>query len=170
MEILREGVLDAGAVERMREVNILFVCTGNSCRSPMAAGFCKMALAEKLGCSVDQLAEKGYKVLSAGIMAGDDFPAAPEAVQACYEASVDISGHRSRLTTAELVNRADYIYVMDSSHHHAVKNLAPQKAAQMVLLSKEGDIEDPIGMPIETYRKCAKQIARCVQERMDEIF
>lgn len=170
LEILREGVLDAGAVKRMRQVNILFVCTGNSCRSPMAEGFCQRELAEKLGCSVDQLAEKGYKIISAGILAGCGAPATPEAVQACQEASVDISGHRTQLTTAELVYEADYIFAMDASHLHAVNNLAPYRSAQTVLLSKEGNIADPIGMPIGTYRKCARLIARSVQERLKEIF
>jgi len=54
MQVLRKGVLDEELLQRMRSVNILFVCTGNTCRSPMAEGLCRRKLAEKLSCSVDQ--------------------------------------------------------------------------------------------------------------------
>ena len=170
LEVIREGVYEARMIEQMRGVTILFVCTGNSCRSPMAEGICNRELSEKLGCSVDQLGEKGYKVVSAGIMAGTGFSATPEAIQACSEESVDISDHRSQPVTMDLINRADFIYVMDSSHRHAVLNLASHKAGQIEFLSKQVDITDPIGMSIGTYRKCANLIAQSIEERLGELF
>jgi len=175
LEILREGVLDEGTVRRMRTVTILFVCTGNICRSPMAEGFGKQILAEKLGCSVDDLAEKGYKIISAGIMAYDGAEVSPEAIKACEEANVDIRSHGSRYLTADMLEQADCVYVMDRTHHRAVMELAASRGMRNLdrrldFLSKEGDIADPIGMSLDTYRRCAKKIARSVRERLDEIL
>jgi len=175
LEILREGVLDEPAVRRMRTVTILFVCTGNVCRSPMAEGFAKKILAEKFGCSVDDLSEKGYKVESAGVMACDGAEASPEAIKACGEAGVDIRGHGARYVTADMLERADFVYVMDRTHHRAVMELAAPRSKQdlgrrLDFLRPDGEIADPIGMSLDTYRSCAKEIAKCVRERLDEIL
>jgi len=175
LEILREGVLDEGTVRRMRTVTILFVCTGNICRSPMAEGFGKEMLAAKLGCSVDDLAEKGYKIESAGVMAYDGAEASPEAIKACSEAGVDIRGHEARYLTAAMLERADIVYVMDRTHRQAVMELAVPGSKQNLgrrldFLSQDGEIADPIGMSLETYRSCAKQISEGVRARLDEIL
>lgn len=175
LEILREGVLDAGTVRRMRTVTILFVCTGNACRSPMAEGFGKQMLAEKLGCSVDALSEKGYKVESAGVMAYDGAGASPEAIKACQEAGVDIRGHEARYLTADMLERSDFVYVMDRTHHRAVMELAGSMSKQdlgrrLDFLRPDGEIADPIGMSLETYRSCAQEIAQSVRERLNEIL
>ena len=174
LEILREGVLDEGTVRRMRTVTILYVCTGNICRSPMAEGFSKEILAEKLGCSVDDLSEKGYKIESAGVMASDGASASAEAIQACSEAGVDIRGHGSRYLTADMLERADFVYVMDRTHRRAVMELSAPGSKQdlgrrLDFLNQDGDIADPIGMTLETYRSCAKQIAKSVRARLSEI-
>jgi len=170
MEVVREGVLDAGTIQRMRSVTILFVCTGNSCRSPMAVGFCRKELAEKLGCSVDQLEEKGYKIISAGSAAFDGASASPESIEVCREGQADISEHRSGALTAGLLNQADLIYVMDNSHLRAVERIAPDAANRTCLLAEDGEIGDPIGMPLERYRQCGQQIAAEVRKRLEEFF
>ena len=169
MEIIRPGVLDEAALKRMRSLTILFVCTGNSCRSPVAAGLCRKELAEKVGCSIDELPKKGYKVLSAGVLAFDGGPASDQAVQVSREAGVDISGHRVQRVTPELLGRADYVFVMDHSHLQEVTAASPNVQDRTMLLDGDREVADPIGAGIEVYRACAKQIASGLRERLQGI-
>jgi len=87
-DILREGVYSAKEVAGMSTVNILFVCTGNTCRSPMAEGLCRKYLSEKLGCKLDALDRMGYKVSSAGVMSISNLPASAESVAFCASEGV----------------------------------------------------------------------------------
>jgi protein-tyrosine phosphatase len=170
MQIIRPGVLDADSLDRMRSLNILFVCTGNTCRSPMAEGICRYYLAKKLSCSVDQLDARRYKINSAGTMSFNGSPATPEAIQACQEIGVDVSGHRARILTIDLVNQADYIFVMESYHSQTVLNLDPQAEAKTSLLGGREQVSDPIGMSVDGYRKSVQAIKQYVTERLDELF
>ena len=134
----------------------------------MAEGFFRKRLSEKLLCPVDQLDEKGYKALSAGVMACNGTPASPEAIMACREKGIDISGHQARLLTDNLLNEADYIFVMDTSHYAAVQRLSQQAISRTALLAIDREIDDPIGMPLDTYRRCLEQIACGVDEQLDK--
>jgi glycine hydroxymethyltransferase len=135
---------------------ILFVCTGNVCRSPMAEGLFRHAV-------------KGrgeFRVLSAGVGAIEGQPASAFAVQALAELGIDISAHRSRMLTAELVNQADYIFGMTHGHVEAITLLYPQAAEKAFLLREfdetldvfEKDIPDPIGGSFDVYLECRDQI------------
>src|ERR1017187_3666369 len=103
---------------------ILFVCTGNVCRSPMAEGIFRQAVQGR----------GEYRALSAGLGAAEGQPPSAYAVQAVKELGIDISGERSHMLTAELVQQADYIFGMTHSHLDTVAMLYPQAAEKSFLL------------------------------------
>jgi len=166
IEVLRTGVLDQGTIERMRRLTILFVCTGNTCRSPMAEGFGRATLAKKFSCPVDKLDEKGYKVVSAGVIACSGVGATSEAVEACREMGNDISRHEARPLTPDLIRQADCIFAMDRSHYRVVVGMVPEAAGRTTLLIEDSDIVDPLGGSLEFYRDCAGRIADGVNRRL----
>src|SRR5215470_16822813 len=135
---------------------ILFVCTGNVCRSPMAEGLFRTAVRGR----------GDFCVLSAGVGAIDGQPPSAYAVQALRELGIDISQQRSRMLTADLVNQADYIFGMTHSHIDTVMMLYPSAAEKTFLLREfdetldqfEKDISDPIGGSFEVYLNCRDQI------------
>ncbi len=169
LEILRPGVYSQAELEAMSEVKFLFVCTGNTCRSPMAKGMFRKYLAEKLQCEVDHLDKKGYKVISAGVMNMTGSPASAEAVAACAAKGVDIKAHKSRTLTREVVEESDFIFAMARTHCERVAALSPEAADKCVLLAGEKEIPDPIGQPQEVFNECAGLIEEAVRERIGEL-
>ena len=135
---------------------VLFVCTGNVCRSPMAEGLFRKAAAGR----------GDYRVLSAGLGAVEGQPPSPYAVQAVRELGIDISDQRSRTLTPELLDQADYIFGMTHNHIDTIMMLYPQAAEKTFLLREfdetldyfEKDISDPIGGSYEIYLNCRDQI------------
>src|SRR5712672_827196 len=135
---------------------VLFVCTGNVCRSPMAEGILRRAIQGR----------GTYRVLSAGLGAMEGQPPSPYAVQAVKELGIDISGNRSRMLTPDLVRQADYIFGMTHSHIDTVMMLYPHASEKTFLLREfdetldlfEKDISDPIGGSYQVYLNCRDQI------------
>jgi L-threonylcarbamoyladenylate synthase len=168
VHVLREGVYTAAELQKMSEVLFLFVCTGNTCRSPMAQGLFRKYLAEKVGCHVDELDGIGYKVLSAGTMNMAGVPASAEAVTAGALRGVDISGHASRHLTRSLIDASDFIFCLAASHYEQVIFLSPDAERKCLLLARDRDIPDPIGQPQEYFDNCAELIEAAVRARISE--
>ncbi|MEK6677526.1 MAG: Sua5/YciO/YrdC/YwlC family protein, partial [Planctomycetota bacterium] len=167
-EVLREGVLDARIIERMAILRILFVCTGNTCRSPMAAGLARKMLAGRIGCAVVDLPVRGVLVESAGTSGGVG-RASTEAVAAMERRGVDLSDHSSSSLKVEMLQQSDYVFAMTRSHRETALAMVPSAADRIHLLIDEEDIQDPMGSSIQEYDVCAEKIAKGLEKRMREI-
>ena len=140
-------------------MKILFVCTGNTCRSPMA-----QAMAAKL------LGE-GYEVISAGVMAVADCEASYNAVMAMSERQIDLTGHRSQLITTKLLNEANLILTMTTSHKKAILPDAPDKTYTLgEYAGHKVSVSDPFGGTLEDYKACAEEIYGLLLSLCDKLI
>ena len=167
-EVVREGVYDAGIVERLSVLRLLFVCTGNTCRSPMAEGLVKKLLAERLGTDTAELPERGVVVMSAGT-AGGFGPASEYAVQVMADRGADVSQHQSAHLSAEMIRQADHVFVMTRMHRDRVLEMVPSAEDRVKLLVDNEEVRDPIGGDKDEYEQCAQMIERGVRARLEEV-
>jgi protein-tyrosine-phosphatase len=147
----------------------LFVCSGNTCRSPMAAAIANAEIANRLGISVDALETVNVRALSAGVSARVGAPLTPEAVEVLRSFDVPVQPHAARNLTPELASEAELIFCMTKAHRQAVVEMLPQFASKTYCLHTETDVDDPIGKGMAAYIECARQIRSLVQLRFNEI-
>ena len=147
---------------------ILFVCTGNTCRSVMAEGLFKKILEE-------EALDEEMAVSSAGTSAFFSTPAAENAILALEELDIDIRDHKSTMLTDKLVYNADLILTMTKSHKDQILSMIPEAKEEVFTIieyasdGEKGDILDPFGMDIETYRNCRDEIKNYLLKIIDKL-
>lgn len=139
----------------MQKKTLLFVCTGNTCRSSMAEILFKDIL-KKEGMT-------GIEVISAGIAACEGQGASSKAIEVMKERGLDLSFHRASQLTSKLVRQADLILTMTQGHKNLVKVMEPAAFDKTYTLKEyvgesSTDIMDPFGQSLEVYRRCACEI------------
>ena len=169
IEILRPGVYSQAQLDAMSAVKFLFVCTGNTCRSPMAEGIFRKYLAEKLQCKLDDLDKIGYKIFSAGVMNVAGVPASAEAIAACAAKGIDLIAHRNKGLSKELIEESDFIFAMERIHQKKIVALSHEAANKCFLLAGDKGIADPIGHPQEFFNSCADVIEAAVKKKISEL-
>jgi protein-tyrosine-phosphatase/tRNA A37 threonylcarbamoyladenosine synthetase subunit TsaC/SUA5/YrdC len=168
--IVRPGVIGEPALHRLSSLMVLFVCTGNTCRSPMAEALFRVMAAERLGCGPDDIERHGVVIASAGLAAWGGGPASGNAVEAMREMGADLGRHESQPLTESLVSQADVILTMTASHRAAILAQFPEAGGRVAMLSPDRrDVLDPVGGSLDTYRSCAGQIRGHLAARMDTL-
>ena len=173
-ELLRPGLIDLHKLRETAGLRVCFVCTGNTCRSPMAAALARHALAQRLQVSARRLHEFGFEIVSAGVAASFDAPIARNAAEVLEELDAemgrDARSHSAQAAIPEELARCDRVYALTHTHLELLRSmLPPGRVRPIELLDPDGgDVPDPIGSNLSEYRRCRDQIARLIEHRLDE--
>lgn len=169
-DLVREGLFTLEQLRAAAGLRIAFVCTGNTCRSPMAEAVARKFLSERLETTPGRLGEMGFELASMGVFAHVGEPASKGALAAMAEDGIQLDAHRSRPAIPDEIGRYDRVYCMTRSHREALLALLPpQKGAHVELLDpRGGDVPDPFGGGRVEYRAAADRIAAAVRARLED--
>jgi protein-tyrosine phosphatase len=162
VEILREGAIPEARIRQPGQQTILFVCRGNTDRSPLAAALLRRRLSVALGCPEADLEARGFRVLSAGVEAREgDGPSANarRIAREWPEGPLELEGHRARKLSGDLVNEATRVFCMERDHRDQILAFFSHREADVFLVDPEGgDVADPAGQPHAVYKKLASRL------------
>lgn len=149
----------------MKTVRMVFVCSGNICRSPMAAGYARQKTADR-GIAA--------AVLSCGTLGLVGQPAAQLGQLAMQEVGIDISDHYSQGVQPALIEMADYVVVMAPRHEAHLRQVAPRVVSRIVRMWEWADepleqIDDPVGKDLAAFRACREVLDRCLDRWLDTL-
>jgi len=152
--------------EQPKTTKILLVCTGNICRSPLAAAWLQRALTER--------GVEGMDVSSAGTGAWDGAPVSEGAYLVGLERGLDLSAHRARLLTRELIEEADLVLTMARHHRARVDELGGEGRVFVLgeYAGREGDeaeVSDPFGGDLEVYRDTCVELEALIEAAVERI-
>lgn len=139
---------------------VLFVCTGNTCRSPMAQGLCNK-IAKNLNLDIE--------AYSAGVATISGLPVSENAKAVCREYGVDISNNRTKYVDDIDLSSFDKIYVMSKSHKDALVYRGVDENKISILAEDKGGISDPYGGDLEVYRKCRDELYHAIENSVKEL-
>lgn len=166
--IMGVGAVNEREVRARVERRVLFVCSGNTCRSPVAEAIARHMLATRVHAPGEAMVPT--RVSSAGTSAAVGMGMTPESAEALAELDIDPGRHVSRQLTEEDVSSADFVFVMTRQHRRTVEMMMGRTDTPVALLDPDGaDIDDPIGGPLRQYREMAKCVRGAIRKRLAEI-
>ena len=181
MQLAATGIVLAAmallAVSRLRTVAaparpvvvqriVLFVCGGNTSRSPMAQAICNSTIAQRLLIPLEAMTDAPVRAMSAGLTAEAGSPLSGHATRALATLGISGFSHVATPLTADMIAAAELVYCMTASQQRAVIDLCPAAREKVQRLEPDEDIPDPSGAPLEVFVDVANRIDRAVRQRL----